>query len=328
MTQNLRVLIPVRDLMNPEFYDPNYKVFLKEFISFDKVVGLKSLLDEREKEYQIIDKVSYKIIYSSKYKTINSEIDEISKSHKHFHTDYISEFIDLRLFLNREIGELTEVIINHILEKLSIIIHLSYNTKVDFLSGIIFKITKNNSEYVGRTKILISDIDNAYIQAHKINWPKIQQPKIKKTVNWFIDNNLHLDGLSKTPSQKAVNALSYNFFNIHEKDTSNLFWTMVGIESLLAEGSNSIINQIKTKVNLILGEPKEFKKKLDKLYNYRSRFVHGDINFPAKFSADYDKFEMEYWENSHFALSILIALLKNMIIENKHKFEFKYILIH
>lgn len=69
--------------------------------------------------------------------------------------------------------------------------------------------------------------------------------------------------------QRAINAFSYLFSNINEKDSSNLFWIMLGIEALLAEDAHNIINQIKTKTSLILGEPTEYKKKLDKLYNYR-----------------------------------------------------------
>jgi hypothetical protein len=88
---------------------------------------------------------------------------------------------------------------------------------------------------------------------------------------------------------------------------------MLGLETLYARGNQNISEQIRTKVMLVFGEPAEFKKKLGKLYEYRSRLVHGDTDIPAKFSRDFQKFSPEYWNYLGFGSSILIASLRTLI---------------
>lgn len=324
MQTKVRVIIPIRGPEDDETLDLNYEQLLKEIILWGNEKDFIHLIDNKEQQYKKIQALTLKIIYSSKYKDqIDEEINSISKKYKFFHSEWISEFLDLNFTFSFNLKDFTEITVDNIVKRISLLLHLSYNVKIDFLSGVIFK-ANNPNRLVGKTEIIISNVDRSLVHAIKINWPTIKQPTISQTLNWFISHNYHTDDLSQTKLQRAINAFSYSFSNLREKDTSKLFWTMIGIESLLAEGSNNIISQIKVKTSLILGEPKEFKKKLEKLYNYRSRFVHGDINFPPKFSSEFDSFEREYWDYSEFALSILIALIKDLIIENKFEFKFEY----
>ncbi|HYK77932.1 MAG TPA: hypothetical protein VEV16_13220, partial [Daejeonella sp.] len=124
---------------------------------------------------------------------------------------------------------------------------------------------------------------------------------------------------------RALNAFSQMFGKNTDPNSSFLFWSILGIEALLAEGNNNILNQIKSKCILLFGEPKEFKKKINHLYDYRSRFVHGDINIPPKFFFIDEKFELEYWEYLNFSISILIALIRKLIRDDKTEFNFEYI---
>lgn len=324
MHSKIRVIIPIR---GPEEFDVlynNYELLLKEISQLGEEKHFIKLLDEKGEQYKKILDLRIRIILSSKYENnVDEKIEEFSKKYIFFKTEWISEYLELEFtFLNR-LSRLSEILINRIIKRLSLILHLSYNTRIDFLKGLIFN-SSNNKRLIGKTEILMSDIEMAYGHAIRINWPIIKQPTINQTIDWFIHHNFHLDDLSQTKIQRAVNAFSYSFSNLSEKDTSQLFWTMIGIEGLLAEGSSNIISQIKTKTAILFEEPKEFKKKLEKLYNYRSRLVHGDLNFPPKYSSDFDGFELEYWDHSKFALSILIALIKELIIEDKTEFKFEY----
>lgn len=323
MQSKVRVIIPFR---GPEKYEMLYQVYeqtLDKVSTFGNNKSFIHLIDEKDEEYKKIVDVRINIIYSSKYHDKeDSEIVSISNQHKFFHLEWISEFIELKFTFKHDLDEFSEIYINHIIKRFSLILHLSFNSKFDFLPGIIFK--ESIDDILGKTEMNISNIDMALGHALDIDWPKIQQPDFEQTINWFIGHGFHPDDLSQTNLQRAINAFSYSFSHNKEKDTSELFWTMIGIESLLAEGTNSIMAQIKTKSTIILGQPKEFKKKLQKLYDYRSRFVHGDLNFPPKFSSDFDQFERNYWDYSQFALSILTALIKKLIIENQTKFEFEY----
>lgn len=315
--------IPIR---GPEYaeLDNEYERFLNEPDLFSENCIIKNLLDNGE-EYQALEKIKLKIIYSNKQE--NEEIKSISDKFSFFKTEYIEAFLKIELTLiERYIDDelFAGIIFNSIISKLSFIVNLTYATKVDFLYGIIF--TKNN-KYIDRTEITLSSLDDAYKHSLNIGWPKLSGLKLRDTANWYKSNNLHPDDSSKNKLHRAMNSFSYQFSRLHEKDTSVLFWTMLGIEALLAEGTSNIISQIKGKSSIILGEPKEYKKKLDQLYAYRSRLVHGDINFPAKFSSDFDNFEVKYWDNLQFATSILLALIRYLIANDKNEFQFEYKLI-
>ena len=64
-------------------------------------------------------------------------------------------------------------------------------------------------------------------------------------------------------------------------------------------------------------------QKLGKLYDYRSRLIHGDIDIFPKFYTDYESFDIEYGDYSDFAVSILIALIRELIEKQKSEFEFE-----
>lgn len=320
----MKIYVPLRGPDFEEFY-PEYERFLDDFQQLENNDLLTRQLDNYEEKYQAFDKISFKVIYSSKFaKDEDKIIKSIAKKHKFFLTEYVEDFLAIEVvFKNkaRETDDYVGITADFLLSRLALILNITYATKIDILSGVVHS---DQDKYLDKTDIIISSLDFAYEVQLKTKWPKIVGLKLDETLNWYVTNNLHTDLNSKNKLHRAINSLSYQFSNLSEKDTSILFWTMVGIEALLADGSANIITQIKTKTSIILGEPKEYKKKLDKLYNYRSRFVHGDINFPAKFSSDYDNFEDEYYNYLHFATSILIALIRILIVQNKSEFVFEY----
>ena len=318
----MTVYIPIR---GPEIreLDDEYDRFLKDFDQLGDNNELKKLLDH-EIKHESIKQIKFSIIYSSI--TTKEEDPEIKKiSRKYLHKDFIGEFLKIELVhfhnLFDKDSSSARISLGFITRKLTFIINLTYATKVDFVGGAIYS---SNNKYLGKTDVLLSSLDYAYEHSLKIGWPKVYGLKLQDTIDWFYYNNIHTSDNSRNKLHRAINAFSYQFSKLTEQDTSILFWTMLGIEALLAEGTNNIINQIKVKSTLILGQPTDYKKKLDKLYNYRSRFVHGDIDFPAKFSSDYENFEQEYFDYLHFATSILIALIRDLISSKKNEFQFEY----
>lgn len=327
MQKKVKVFVPIR---GPEFdasLNENYEKLLGDFEHMGNNKILIHLIDYGEDPFNSIIELKIKVIYSSKfYNEENEEIKSFAKKFSFFHNEWISEFLEISFTLKRFHQQIGEIIINNILSRFSLIIHLAYNLKIDFLPGIIFN-ANNTKRLIGKTEFIMNNLDLAYLHALNMKWPIIKQPTFEQTINWFQSNNFHPSNISQSKVQRAINAFSYNFSNLYEKDTAQLFWTMIGIESLLAEGPNNIIAQIRSKTSLILGEPKEFKKKLNNLYDYRSRLVHGALDFPAKFSSDYDNFESKYWDYSKFGVSILIALVKELIIANEQEFKFEYHLV-
>ena len=206
---------------------------------------------------------------------------------------------------------------------LSIIFNISYEFSLDFLRGVI--IGKNN-QLLEKTQIIFNSFEYAYESQYKLKWPQVDSINVFTTLNWLNNNNISVVERSSCKASRAINALTQTFGKISESTSPHLFWVMLGIEALLAEGNNNVTNQIRTKCIVLFGEPKEFKKKLNQLYDYRSRFVHGDIDIPPKlFYEDDQDFSKEYQQQLDFGMSILIALIRKLICENKTEFKFEYI---
>lgn len=320
----MKIYIPVRGPEIEEIY-PEYIRFLNNFNKISDTSLLQKQIDNYEPQYQQIKKITFAVIYSSRFKKKEDKrIKELSKKHHFFQVEYVEDYLLIDItFINelREADEYSNIILNFILSRFALLLNLTYATKIDLLPGAIYS---NDNKFLGKTEIILSSLDFAYEEQLKTRWPKTYGLDLTQTLEWYSSNNLHTDFNSRNKLHRAINSFSYQFSRMLEKDTSILFWTMLGIEALLAEGNTNIINQIKVKTSLILGEPTEFKKRLDKLYNYRSRFVHGDIDFPAKFSSDYDNFESEYYNYLSFATSILLSLIRTLIIQNKSEFNFEY----
>ncbi len=317
-TNSARVIIP---LGYPDLDYPNdqYELLLKEIQSFGDMSNLVLLIDY-EDEFSYIEKIKFGIREIGKPGI--SEIKKLKRIHPDFYTNFINEFLIIEIE-SKQSYNLSVININNLLRKLSLIVHLAYATSVKFLHGLVYI---NDEEFIGTTDIVGNTLDFAYEHACKTNWPTLEGITITQTLHWFMEYQIRLDGVSKSKSQRAINAFSYLFDNIVENDKAKLFWCMLGIETLLATGTESISNQIRLKSAIILGVPNAYNKKINKLYAYRSRLVHGDLDFPAKFSSDYKVFEEEYWVYLSFASSIHLALIRKLIVSKKSEFSFSYLL--
>ncbi len=162
-------------------------------------------------------------------------------------------------------------------------------------------------------------------------WPNFESLEIQETWNWYLRkvNPIRIDELSSSPLSRAFNAFSYLYDE--SDDITKLFWTMVGLEAIYVEGIDGISRQIREKGQLFLGEIEEFKKRLSRMYDFRSGFVHGSINFPSFFHIDneMDSF-LKYCEDSFEVLltaeSMLITTLQKMAKKDLGELKFKYIL--
>lgn len=56
-----------------------------------------------------------------------------------------------------------------------------------------------------------------------------------------------------------------------------------GLEALYCQGNSNLPGQLNVKSTLLLGDRVSFKKDFNKMYDYRSRFVHGDLNFQDQY---------------------------------------------
>jgi len=157
--------------------------------------------------------------------------------------------------------------------------------------------------------------------------------RFKKTILWVENYQNQTDSVSDDKIGRALNAFSYMFNDRGGEgdDGTELFWIMVGLESLYAKGNKDIVTQVNSKSQFFLGQRKEFKKSFQDLYDYRSRLVHGELNFSHKFLLvdNTDKIFnhwMKLYDNQNLAVAVLVASFQKLILSNRTSldFEMKY----
>ncbi|TDO01248.1 HEPN domain-containing protein [Sunxiuqinia elliptica] len=319
----MKVTIPIRGSDFEEEY-VSFDLFVDEIPTLSDNPNLILLIDDYKKTQEngkgYIEKITFQVIREEN--EIGKYAELINKAFPRFETEYILEYLilNIQLYDDESSFEYSQSLINDILNRLCFLINLSYSTNVDFLPGVIYSY---NEEFIDKTKMIGSDIMFAYAHAKKINWPCIRNLKLIDTINWFNKFAIHPNDKSTNNAHRAINAFSYLFDDLNIEKSDHLFWVMLGIEALLAKGINGISNQIREKSAIILGKPTEYTRQLNKLYDYRSRLIHGDTNINPAFHFDYHSFKEAHYDYLAFGTSILIALIRELIYKQKTEFEFE-----
>ncbi len=123
--------------------------------------------------------------------------------------------------------------------------------------------------------------------ALSIGWPPIKALNILEVWNWISTKKGFMEGFGGGPTGRALNAFTHLLLpaSIIDEGTE-LFWSMVGLEALYTKGSSGIQEQVREKSQLLLGAQNSHKKEITRMYDLRSRFVHGDLNFSGAHPSD------------------------------------------
>ncbi len=162
----------------------------------------------------------------------------------------------------------------------------------------------------------------------EMKWPKYSNLKFTDVWNWFNKYNFSFERHSQNPTERALNAFTHLFKENSLGITFDLFWSLIGIEALFCKGKEGLSNQIFNKTQVLLGEISDYKKKLTKMYEFRSRLIHGDLEIPPNHYEFEDENEEEYQENLYqaafLAVAILTATFQKMVELDKNEIDFKY----
>lgn len=193
-----------------------------------------------------------------------------------------------------------------------------------------FSIEKNN-EIKSLDPIRV-DFSSSLQTAKKMNWPKMEKLDMLKVWKWANSFKDGLDLLGTTKVGRALSAFSHTFSSIEESsgNSTQLFWVILGLETLFTEGKNNLNQQLIEKTQILLGPQKEYKKLVKNLYNYRSRFLHGDLPFPNLFcqwevGPEIDEYFDKSFQNLQIATAILLASLQWLAKNNKKELDFECI---
>lgn len=161
-------------------------------------------------------------------------------------------------------------------------------------------------------------------------WPFVRDIPLDKVWDYIIKKTNILTKDSETKIERGLNAFSY-LFNQNDNSANSLFWSMTGVEALYADGEIGIGYQINNKSKLFLGEPIENKRILTKLYDYRSKFLHGKKSIPLNhgwLDGEYtDKHDEEFMDNTFISAKLLTVTLQKIIANDIETFEFEFRLI-
>jgi hypothetical protein len=172
-------------------------------------------------------------------------------------------------------------------------------------------------------------IQSGLLYAQKLSWPQIEDLKIADAWEWYLnqENFLEQEGFENDICTRALNAYA-RMFECPTQDVSmHLVWSMVGIEALYEQGKFDVMQQVRENIPQILGQYVGFKKEFNRMYESRSRFIHGDVDIPGLFvlgdaHPKYGQLDSDLDRTVSFAASILIASLQQIIKGNWPKVGF------
>lgn len=157
-------------------------------------------------------------------------------------------------------------------------------------------------------------------------YPSLGEITIEEVWEWLIKRKDFLKGFSDTAVTRAL----INMLEIPNSDANmKLFRAVMGIEGLYTKGKNNLLEQVREKTQILLGKQENFKKLYSNMYEFRSKFIHGKMNFPATVNIDFSKNVKSHNEDlkraTHFAILLLGASIQQLIIRNWNGIHFDYI---
>ncbi|HIF6199701.1 TPA: hypothetical protein ACX3IX_004688, partial [Vibrio parahaemolyticus] len=173
---------------------------------------------------------------------------------------------------------------------------------------------------------LLSDVGD---KAWTLTWPNPSILDPYEVLEWL--NNIKGFDLGCPEGQvgRAVSAFTqFAFANSELK----FVWCLVGLEALYGRDQGGKTEQLLKKSELLLGERKSDKRALNSLYNFRSRLLHGDVNFPLAYSQwdgvdGTDKFYTDVWKAEDLAVAVLWCSLQQLVVRKKSELNFRYEII-
>ena len=306
----------------------------------------------RERLYNMMDQL-FEMSGKIKYRYVEEEIDFIiitllegKKYRKEYNSIYKyknikqknCELLKFTLSFNENniiqetyINKLAILYFSKLIYEIFLIANICMIGSIDYCDSVIML----NNEYTDSKleRIDVWSLQRAYDFIQKYKWPAINDLSFIDGWNWHENHLLFFDGFSINKTSRAINSLSRIFtFDLKSKDHSNdLLWAMIGIEALLTNGKGGVLEQVREKLAVLFNNSTpSIKKIINRMYNYRSRFVHGDIDFQS-FGYFFDaaerftKYTDEQMETVDISIAILVSTLQYIIKNNWSGINFEII---
>ncbi|MCG3115076.1 MAG: hypothetical protein LLH30_05290 [Candidatus Manganitrophus sp. SA1] len=176
----------------------------------------------------------------------------------------------------------------------------------------------------------VSSLNTPFAQCYEIStdheWPSLRDLPVQTVWDWISQVPGFEDGMGIGPLGRAMAALTY----LVEADIPEmLIWGVIGLEALYGRDNLGVKSQILEKSEVLLGKRYKGKKKFGWMYDFRSRLLHGDIDFPVAYDeldARPEPFQNEVYEAALMATTILLATLQEMATRKLYILKFSSVL--
>jgi len=174
------------------------------------------------------------------------------------------------------------------------------------------------------------NLQRAVDLAESINWPILKVIPFAQVWGWADRHIEMLDDFSSSSTGRALMAFSRLFALIPGDEAMQLLWALIGIEALYVRGKTAILEQVREKSQTLLGKQESHKKKICEMYDFRSRFIHGDMNYPGlglhkDATPEFEKYTNDQMRAVDTAVAILAATLQEIIARDWTGLDFSYV---
>jgi hypothetical protein len=182
--------------------------------------------------------------------------------------------------------------------------------------------------------MLFSDFDTLLQMARKDGWPPIRDIPVSSTWRWFSHLPGLEEGIVRGPIGRAVAALTHIIYpqTVYGDLSTEFVWALLGLEAIYGRGSTGIGEQLQAKSEVLLGasaNSRRNRKRISTAYQFRSRFLHGDIDIPFRYTEDFEhkeilKFGHNQLDAGLFAAALLVSTLQEFVLRNTYEVSFFY----
>lgn len=194
--------------------------------------------------------------------------------------------------------------------------------------GVLF-VNGQRPSAVGIPRLYTDLLYMAVERSKDLGWPHLAPMDVRQAWAWVCKIEGIQSGIPKGRSGRAFAALSYL---LSGTGTLDLIWALLGLEALYGKGITGLREQLSEKSAVLLGKPHQHKKEFNKAYDYRSRWVHGDLDIPVSYTPhdgldEFLSFQNETTHSTTVSIAVLLATLQKMISLDTWELNFAYKLL-
>lgn len=161
-------------------------------------------------------------------------------------------------------------------------------------------------------------LESAFIHSKERGWPSLSRLPLEKVWMWLFEELPFGLNLTEEAHQIAL----FNLLRIVGNETNEsdrILLIAQSLESLLLEPKDNKGSTLKNRLGIVLGMPKTHNNWFNKFYQRRSKIAHGSMPVlrPGKVydeaDSDAEKFILEFYQPLDEGISVLLALLQDLI---------------